>query len=316
MSGPASSSVFIIGRMPPMATSSDIKCLPLGFKSASTGTRFPIFVKSSRPSLTFAAFAIASRCSTAFVEPPSAITTVMAFSNALRVMMSSGFNPSRSKFTTAAPAFRLSFIFAGDTAACAELFGRLMPIASIALAIVFAVYIPPHDPGPGIAHDSMASSSASSIFLFACAPTASNTDTMSSLRVSPVMQPGKIVPPYTNTAGRFNRASAISDPGMFLSHPPMATNPSIPSHAATVSIESAITSRDTSEYFMPSDPIEMPSETLMVLNTIALPPASFAPFSASSASLSMCMLHGVTMLHVDAMPTMGFLKSSGLNPTG
>jgi len=34
------------------------------------------------------------------------------------------------------------FLFAGDTAAWAELFGRLIPIASIALAIVFAVVHP------------------------------------------------------------------------------------------------------------------------------------------------------------------------------
>jgi hypothetical protein len=60
---------------------------------------------------------------------------------------------------------------------------------------------------------------------------------------------------------------------MFLSHPPIATNPSMPSQPTTVSIESAITSRDTSEYFIPSDPIEMPMDTLIVLNTIALPPA-------------------------------------------
>jgi hypothetical protein len=30
----------------------------------------------------------------------------------------------------------------------------------------------------------------------------------------------------------------------------------------------------------------------------------------------MCILHGVTMLQVDATPTIGFEKSSGLNPTG
>ena len=30
----------------------------------------------------------------------------------------------------------------------------------------------------------------------------------------------------------------------------------------------------------------------------------------------MCMLQGVTMLHVEATPTMGFEKSSGLKPTG
>ena len=87
-----SSSIFISGRMPPMATSSDIKCLPLGFKSASTGTRLPMRVKSSIVSFTFAACAMASRCSTALVEPPSAMTTVMAFSNAFLVRMSSGLN--------------------------------------------------------------------------------------------------------------------------------------------------------------------------------------------------------------------------------
>ena len=132
-----------------MATSSDIRCLPLGFKSASTGTCLPIRVKSSSVSFTFAACAMASRCSTALVEPPSAMTTVMAFSNALRVMMSSGLMPCRIRFTTAAPACRQSFFFAGEMAACAELFGRLMPSASMALAMVFAVYMPPHEPGPG-----------------------------------------------------------------------------------------------------------------------------------------------------------------------
>ncbi len=152
--------------------------------------------------------------------------------------------------------------------------------------------------------------------LLACAPTASNTETMSSLRESPVMQPGKIVPPYTNTAGRFRRAIAMSDPGMFLSQPPIATKPSIPSHPTTVSIESAMTSRETSEYFIPSVPIEMPSETVIVSKIIALPPAALAPASASRASWSICMLQGVTMLQVDAIPTRGFLKSSGLKPTG
>ena len=81
-------------------------------------------------------------------------------------------------------------------------------------------------------------------------------------------------------------------------------------------MESAMTSRETSEYFMPSLPIEMPSEMVMVLKMIALPPLAFVPFSASSASLSMCMLHGVTLLQVDAMPMMGFLKSCSVKPTG
>ncbi len=59
----------------------------------------------------------------------------------------------------------------------------------------------------------------------------------------------------------------------------------------------------------------MPSDTVIVLNRTALPPAAFAPAAASSASSSMCMLQGVTMLHVDAMPTWLLPKSSSVNPT-
>jgi hypothetical protein len=66
---------------------------------------------------------------------------------------------------------------------------------------------------------------------------------------------------------------------------------------------------------MPGVPIEMPSDTVMVPNVVLLPPAASAPFAAASASLSMCMLHGVRLLHVEAMPTCGFLKSRSTNPT-
>ena len=50
----------------------------------------PIRSKSSSCRSTCASRAIASRCSTAFVEPATAITTAMAFSNASLVMMSRG----------------------------------------------------------------------------------------------------------------------------------------------------------------------------------------------------------------------------------
>ena len=50
-----------------------------------------------------------------------------------------------------------------------------MPSASPAAAIVFAVYMPAHEPVVGHAARSMPRSSASSIAPFACAPTASNT---------------------------------------------------------------------------------------------------------------------------------------------
>ena len=103
--------------------------------------------------------------------------------------------------------------------------------------------------------------------------------------------------------------------GMFLSQPPMATSASNPWQAATASMESAIISRDTSEYFIPSVPIEMPSDTVMVLNTTALPLASSAPAAAFCASWSMCILHGVTRLQVEAMPICGLRKSPSSNPS-
>jgi len=75
-------------------------------------------------------------------------------------------------------------------------------------------------------------------------------------------------------------------------------------------------SRETGEYIKTSLPFEMPSETVMVLKTIAFPPPAFAPFSASSASLSMCLLPGVMLLPVEAMRMRGFWKSSSVKPTG
>ena len=117
----------------------------------------------------------------------------MAFSKAFFVMMSRGRMFWLMRFTTAAPASKQSINFSSLTAAWAELFGRLMPRASIALAMVLAVYIPPQEPGPGMAVAVTPSSSASSILPALCFPTASKTETMSTS--SPLWQPGLIVPP-------------------------------------------------------------------------------------------------------------------------
>ena len=108
---------------------------------------------------------------------------------------------------------------------------------------------------------------------------------------------------------------AMAQPGMFLSQPPMATKPSNPSAPTTVSMESAMTSRETREYRMPGEPIEIPSETVIVLNVTALPPASSAPMAAASARSLMCVLQGVKLLQVDAIPTWGFWKSLSVKPT-
>ena len=83
----------------------------------------------------------------------------------------------------------------------------------------------------------------------------------------------------------------------------MATTPSNPWQATTVSIESAMTSLETREYFIPSEPIEIPSEIVIVLNITAFPPAELTPISASSAKSLICILQGVTIDQVDAIPT-------------
>ena len=70
---------------------------------------------------------------------------------------------------------------------------------------------------------------------------------------------------------------AIIPPGMFLSQPPTTSTPSIHWPPTQVSMQSAMTSRETRLYFMPSVPIAMPSEMVGVPKIWALPPASSMP---------------------------------------
>lgn len=84
--------------------------------------------------------------------------------------------------------------------------------------------------------------------------------------------------------GTFMRASAIMHPGMFLSQPPTATTPSICWPLTATSIKSAITSRETSEYFMPSVPMPIPSVTVGKPKTWGIAPASLSAAIARSTS--------------------------------
>ena len=89
--------------MPPMRSTSLMTYWPKGFTFARCGTLSATVLKSSTSSSTCASWAIASRCSTAFVEPPSATTTAIALSSDSRVMMSRVVMPRRSSSTTASP---------------------------------------------------------------------------------------------------------------------------------------------------------------------------------------------------------------------
>src|SRR3990167_7254050 len=91
-------------------------------------------------------------------------------------------------------------------------------------------------------------------------------------------------------AGRFKRPIAIKQPGMFLSQPGSAMSPSYHCAPMTVSIESAMISRDGNEYDMPSVPMEMPSDTPMVLKRMPTSPAAVTPSFTCAARSFRCML--------------------------
>jgi hypothetical protein len=136
---------------------------------------------------------MASRWSTALVEPPRAMTTAMAFSKASFVMIWRGLMLRSRRPTTARPASKAPSSRRRSTAGGDAEPGRAMPMASATDAMVLAVNIPAHEPAVGQALCSMSESSASLSAPLAWAPTASKTLTMSRAR-SPTW-PGRMEPP-------------------------------------------------------------------------------------------------------------------------
>ena len=133
--------------------------LPPGFMSAMCGTLAAIRLKSSRCRSTPASLAIASRCSTALVEPPSAEVTAMAFSNAFLVMIIRGVMPETQHVDHGLAGRRASSSRRASIAGGDAVPGNDMPIASAIELIVLAVNMPPHAPSPGHALRSISPSS-------------------------------------------------------------------------------------------------------------------------------------------------------------
>ena len=77
--------------------------LPCGLVSAMWGTLAAMRLKSSSSRSTRASFAMARRWSTALVEPPSAMTTAIAFSKASFVMIWRGRMLAANRSMTATP---------------------------------------------------------------------------------------------------------------------------------------------------------------------------------------------------------------------
>ena len=234
-----SSTLSSCGRPPAASKSPAYECAPCGLRLESSGTRSPIALKSSTVSATSASRAMASRCSTAFVEPPSANMTVMAFSNDLRVMMSRARVPARSIPTSAFTESTQSWNLVGCTvplptidfvtAWCDELPGSDIPIPSNMAAMVDAVYMAPHAPVEPRQRRSISCSSSMSIFPAANAPGASYAAPASSFCPKndsqegqvPSVSPGRRPPPYIVMPMLLPRAIGISAPGCVLSHPPI-----------------------------------------------------------------------------------------------
>ncbi len=115
--------------------------------------------------------------------------------------------------------------------------------------------------------------------------------------------------------GTLIRAIAITPAGMFLSQPPTTSTPSMHCPFTEVSIASAITSRETSEYFMPSVPMPIPSVTVGMPKTCGIAPAFLIAAVARSTSGWMPALQGFIVLWPLATPTIGLSKSPSPNPT-
>ena len=123
--------------------------------------------------------AMAKRWSTALVEPPNKVISLNAFSSDFLVTMSLGFRSNSSSFSILLPATSHSMTFSALLAGLEELYGRVIPIASMALAMVLAVYIPPQAPGPGHACLTISLKVASSMAPDTFCPHASKAETTS-----------------------------------------------------------------------------------------------------------------------------------------
>src|SRR5579863_2852161 len=80
-------------------------------------------------------------------------------------------------------------------------------------------------------------------------------------------------------------------------------------------MQSAINSRDTREYFIPSMPIVSPSEITGVPNITGLPLLPVTAWLTTLPKSRICALHGVMLLYGQATVIIGLVKSSSLNPT-
>jgi hypothetical protein len=126
--------------------------------------------------------------------------------------------------------------------------------------------------------------------------------------------PASIGPPDTKTVGMFSRIAAISIPGVILSQLDTQIRASAQCALTMYSTESAISSRDGSEYSMPPCPIAIPSSTAMVLNSRGMPPAARTASATTRPTSARCTWPGTNSVKLLATAIIGLPKSSLATP--
>ena len=197
--------------------------------------------------------------------------------------------------------------------------GRPKPKTSVKQFMLLAVNMPEQAPQPGQATCSSSRNWAAFIFPAERPPTASNMSESERffpeygfVASCPGRWPGIMGPPEQNTVGKSKRAAAMNIPGTILSQLGIITRASNWWAFATHSTLSAISSRVTSEYFIPSWPIAIPSQTPMAGNSIGVPPAMRIPALTASAILSSSKWPGIISFLAQQTPTRGRSSSSSV----
>jgi hypothetical protein len=136
---------------------------PPGLRLIRCGTFLEIWSKSESGIFTPNSEAIAGRCRQVLVEPPMAISALIAFLKLAALTYFRGQRCSLTRRTISRPVCLAILAFLSLSAWEVPLPGRLRPSTSVRQDIVFAVNSPAQDPGPGHACLSISATSISAI---------------------------------------------------------------------------------------------------------------------------------------------------------
>ena len=243
--------------------------------------------------------AMASRCTTALVDPPMAMSARIAFSKASRVRILSGVRSSCTISTARRPLASASWYRLESTAGMAAPPGSVMPSASAIEAIVEAVPMTVQCPALLEMQPSTSAHCSSPIFP-ARRSSKSRRPSVPEPRGWPCQRPESIGPPVTMIDGIPAEAAPISWAGVVLSQPHSRTTPSI--GFAVIDSSTSIDMRLRKSIvvgFMNISPSEM------VGNSKGTPPAAQTPRLTASATSRRCALQFVSSDHELQIPMTG-----------